>query len=106
MRTLGVVRKIDEMGRIVLPKDMRQRQGLIDGTLVEIQMSEEGLVIKKYHPANDLSMITREFEEAVERIFGDLGAGKMSEIKRHIREIERLLPLSGSRRKCVRGKEK
>lgn len=50
MRATGIVRQIDELGRIVLPKELREvyNFGARDG--IEILTTEEGLLLKKYNP--------------------------------------------------------
>ena len=50
MRTFGIVRKIDELGRIVVPKEMRQSLSIENGDEVEILFTEDGILVKKYIP--------------------------------------------------------
>lgn len=47
-KATGVVRKIDPLGRIVIPKEIRKSQGWDSETPMEMFMSEDGLVIRKY----------------------------------------------------------
>jgi AbrB family looped-hinge helix DNA binding protein len=47
MKALGIVRKIDELGRVVIPKEVRNTQGWEPGTSMEMFMSEEGLVMRQ-----------------------------------------------------------
>jgi AbrB family looped-hinge helix DNA binding protein len=49
MKALGIVRKIDDLGRVVVPKEVRDTQGWKSGQALEMFMSDEGLVIKGYH---------------------------------------------------------
>lgn len=46
-RTTGVSRKIDDLGRIVLPAEIRRRFGLTEGTHVEIQVEDNHIVLSK-----------------------------------------------------------
>jgi AbrB family looped-hinge helix DNA binding protein len=48
MKALGIVRKIDDLGRLVIPKEVRDRQGWSSGQPMEMFMSDEGLVIRGY----------------------------------------------------------
>ena len=50
MRTFGIVRKIDELGRIVIPKEMRKALFIANGDEVEIQSVEGAIIVKKYVP--------------------------------------------------------
>ncbi len=47
MKTTGVVRCIDELGRLVVPKEMRRKLGIAEGDPLEIHMEGDTIVIKK-----------------------------------------------------------
>lgn len=51
MKSLGTVRKIDELGRIVLPIETRRRLDLASGDGVEIFVERDRIILKKYAPA-------------------------------------------------------
>lgn len=51
MKSLGIVRKIDELGRIVLPIETRKRLELASGDGVEIFVEKDRVILKKYAPA-------------------------------------------------------
>lgn len=49
MKNLGIVRKMDELGRIVIPKEIRDKYELEEGTEIEINTSKNGeIVLRKY----------------------------------------------------------
>lgn len=48
MKATGITRKIDDLGRIVLPKELRKTLGIEPGTPIEIYTEEETIVLKKY----------------------------------------------------------
>ncbi len=48
MKQTGVTRKIDELGRIVIPKEIRKNLGIRDGETLEIFTSEDSIILKKY----------------------------------------------------------
>ncbi|TPG74000.1 AbrB/MazE/SpoVT family DNA-binding domain-containing protein [Brevibacillus laterosporus] len=50
MKSTGIVRKIDELGRIVIPKEIRNTQGLTFGTPMEMFVDEDQIVLRKYEP--------------------------------------------------------
>ena len=50
MRATGVVRKVDPLGRIVIPKEVRKIFEIEEGTALEIYTSENTIVLKKYEP--------------------------------------------------------
>lgn len=48
MKSTGVVRRIDELGRIVIPKEIRRNLGIRDGENVEIFTDNDSIILKKY----------------------------------------------------------
>lgn len=51
MKAVGIVRNIDRMGRLVLPQELRDINGLESGTPMEIYVGNEGeITLKKYEP--------------------------------------------------------
>ena len=50
MTPTGIVRKIDELGRVVIPMDLRKRFDLKEGDAVEIYIQDNMIVLKKYQP--------------------------------------------------------
>lgn len=51
MKSTGIVRKVDELGRIVLPIEIRRTMGIDKCDAVEIFVDEEKIILKKYMPA-------------------------------------------------------
>ncbi len=91
MKATGIVRRVDDLGRIVLPREIRRRIGISEGTAMEIFMSKDEITLKKYYPENELSDMAGNLMEAVEDMCVDLGPEKTGDIRRHIREIQSLL---------------
>lgn len=56
MNTTGIVRTVDNMGRIVLPKEMRAVFSIEPGTPMEILISGDNLVLRKYRPAGGCAL--------------------------------------------------
>ena len=50
MKSTGIVRNIDELGRIVVPKEIRQRFGIEKNDPVEIYVENECIILRKYTP--------------------------------------------------------
>ena len=51
MKSTGIVRKVDELGRIVLPIELRRPLDIAEKDCLEIYMDGESIVLKKYQPA-------------------------------------------------------
>lgn len=51
MKSTGIVRKVDELGRIVLPIEIRKNMNIDSRDAVEIFVDEDKIILKKYEPA-------------------------------------------------------
>lgn len=51
LKSTGIVRKIDELGRIVLPVELRRSLGISERDALEIYVDGSSIVLKKYQPA-------------------------------------------------------
>lgn len=51
MKSTGIVRKVDELGRIVLPIELRRTLGIEEKDRIEIFVDGESIVLRKYQPA-------------------------------------------------------
>lgn len=51
MKSTGVVRKVDELGRIVLPIELRRTYNIEEKDALEIYVDGENIILKKYEPA-------------------------------------------------------
>lgn len=49
MRATGIVRRVDELGRIVIPKEIRKNLRIREGDPLELFVDNDGLVLKPYH---------------------------------------------------------
>ncbi|SDM21552.1 AbrB/MazE/SpoVT family DNA-binding domain-containing protein [Halarsenatibacter silvermanii] len=50
MKITGIVRKVDELGRIVIPKEVRENMDIDAKDFLEIYVDEETVILKKYEP--------------------------------------------------------
>lgn len=51
MKSTGIVRKVDELGRIVLPIELRRTLGIEEKDCIEIFVDGESIILRKYQPA-------------------------------------------------------
>lgn len=66
MKATGIVRRIDDLGRVVIPKEIRRTMKIRDGDPLEIYTDGDGEVIfKKYSPIGELSPIAVQYAEAM-----------------------------------------
>lgn len=48
MRATGIVRRLDDLGRIVIPRELRRNMGVREGAPLEMFLTKEGLIMKPY----------------------------------------------------------
>ena len=66
MKATGVVRRIDDLGRIVLPKELRRTMRIKEGESLEIYTDGDNkIVLKKYSPVNQINDFVKEFTESM-----------------------------------------
>ena len=71
MKATGIVRRIDDLGRVVIPKEIRRTLRIKEGTPLEIFTDREGeVILKKYSPIGELSIFAREYAEALAQTTG------------------------------------
>jgi transcriptional pleiotropic regulator of transition state genes len=51
MKSTGIVRKVDELGRVVIPIELRRTLGIDEKDSLEIYVDGEKIILKKYEPA-------------------------------------------------------
>jgi len=51
MKSLGMTRKVDELGRIVFPIEMRRRLDIKEGDMMEMFTEGDNIILKKYQPS-------------------------------------------------------
>ena len=68
MKATGIVRRIDDLGRVVIPKEIRRTMRIREGDPLEIYTDREGEVIfKKYSPVGELSSFAAEYAAALHK---------------------------------------
>ena len=73
MKATGVVRRIDDLGRVVIPKEIRKTLRIKEGEPLEIFTDREGQVIlKKYSPIGELSEFATEYAETLAKTTGHI----------------------------------
>ncbi len=71
MKATGIVRRIDDLGRVVIPKEIRRTMHIKEGAPLEIFTDTEGGVIfKKYSPISEISDVTEHFADVLYRSVG------------------------------------
>ena len=68
MKATGIVRRIDDLGRVVIPKEIRRTMRIREGDPLEIYTDREGEVIfKKYSPIGELASFAAQYAETLQK---------------------------------------
>lgn len=71
MKATGIVRRIDDLGRVVIPKEIRRTLRIREGDALEIFTdSQGGVIFKKYSPVGELSTFAGQYAEVLSRTAG------------------------------------
>ncbi|MDO4267211.1 MAG: stage V sporulation protein T [Eubacteriales bacterium] len=71
MKATGIVRRIDDLGRVVIPKEIRRTLRLREGTPLEIFTDREGeIILKKYSPMVELTAFAGQYAESMAQTTG------------------------------------
>lgn len=71
MRATGIVRRIDDLGRVVIPKEIRRTLRIREGDSLEIYTDKQGeIVLKKYSPILELGEFAKEYVDSLAQTAG------------------------------------
>ena len=106
MKATGIVRRIDDLGRVVIPKEIRRTLRIREGDPLEIFTDREGeIILKKYSPIGELSTFAKQYAESLaqtinclvcvcdmDQIIAAAGHGKKELQDKYIsRQLEKIL---------------
>lgn len=70
MKETGVVRHLDELGRIVIPKEIRKRLKIENSDLLDIFTEQDKIILKKYHPFHQEMTRLIAVLESIKTVYG------------------------------------
>lgn len=69
MKATGIVRRIDDLGRVVIPKEIRRTMKIREGEPLEIFVDREGeVILKKYAPIGEISEFAQEYADSLAEV--------------------------------------
>ena len=73
MKATGIVRRIDDLGRVVVPKEIRRTLRIREGDPLEIFTDRQGeIILKKYSPIGELGQFAGQYAESLAQTTGQL----------------------------------
>ncbi|RYL89828.1 stage V sporulation protein T [Sporolactobacillus sp. Y61] len=96
MKATGIVRRIDDLGRVVIPKEIRRTLRIREGDPLEIFVDHDGeVILKKYSPMSELGDFAKEFTESLAEHSGKLAV---------ISDRDAVIAVSGGPKKALMDK--
>lgn len=93
MKSMGIVRKLDELGRVVIPKEMRKTMRLTEGSNIEITaVSDSEITLKKYSPVFNIADLGGKIADSIDE---NLSAGCI------VTDNEIIVALKGIKKECL-----
>ena len=117
MKATGIVRRIDDLGRVVVPKEIRRTLRIREGDPLEIFTDKEGeIILKKYSPIGELSAFAKQYAESLSQMLGCLAgicdmdqvvavAGRYNKGTRRVSEGKKDAECKSRRKKICAGGE-
>lgn len=97
MKATGVVRRIDNLGRIVIPKEIRRTLRIREGDPLEIFTNREGeVILKKYSPIGELSTFAQSYTDAISQLVGKTAV---------VCDRDQVVAASGAEKSALKGKD-
>ena len=96
MKTTGIIRRIDDLGRIVIPKELRRTLRIKNGDSLEILVDNDDIILKKYSPMESIEEAAAKYVECFNQVI------KHSVI---VTDKDKVIAASGVLKKKYLGKE-
>lgn len=96
MKETGIIRRIDELGRIVIPKEIRKKMKINNGENIEIYISDDNIILKKYSAVKNI-------EDFIQILIDSIYTSCKFNIV--VTDTSNIIAVSGINKKNVLGKE-
>jgi len=90
MKSTGLIRRIDDLGRVVIPKEIRHKLLIEEGDPLEIFTEDDGIILKKYAPDYDFLNMVDDLERRFNHSTEIAGHKNTKDIKLRFEEIKKL----------------
>ena len=71
-KTPGITRRVDDLGRVVIPKEIRRAYRIKEGDPLEIIVTENGILLKKYSPMSTIAEYAEEYSSSLHESTGHM----------------------------------
>ena len=91
MRSIGVMRRIDDLGRVVIPREIRKRLRIEEGDPLEIFTNKNEIILRKYDVSIGLCELVRRMENELADVKSDMEIETANKIYEHISALQDIL---------------
>ena len=96
MKATGIVRRIDDLGRVVVPKEIRRTMRIREGDPLEIYTDREGeIILKKYSPMGEMGIFAKQYADTLGQATGHIVC---------ISDRDQVIAAAGTAKKDIIGK--
>ena len=91
MRETGIIRRIDDLGRVVIPREIRKQFLIKEGDRLEIFVNKDKIILKKYDVSIGMKELVRRLDEEFSDVKGDIETEIANNIYKHISALKDML---------------
>lgn len=91
MKATGIVRRIDDLGRVVIPREIRKKIGVEEGDLLEIFVNKDEIVLRKYNVSIGLIELVKKLDNEFSDVKNSVGIETANKIYEHINALQEIL---------------
>jgi len=91
MRETGIIRRIDDLGRVVIPREIRKQFLIKEGDQLEIFVNKDEIILKKYDVSIVMKELVRRLDDEFSDVKGDMETEIANNIYKHISALKDIL---------------
>ena len=91
MKATGIVRRVDDLGRIVIPKEVRRQLRITEGTTTELLVEDNKVIFQKYIPVKNVKESVYDLRKVFYEMEEFFNAETANKIEEHIKALTEIL---------------
>ena len=91
MRETGIIRRIDDLGRVVIPREIRKQFLIKEGDRLEIFVNKDKIILKKYDVSIGMKELVRRLDDEFSDVKGDMETEIANNTYKHISALKDIL---------------
>lgn len=91
MKATGIVRHVDDLGRVVLPKELRRTLKIATGDPIEFFTDGENIILHKYDTAGDLMQLLERVEHDIQATDPLISPKKLTQLMAKLKEMKTIV---------------